>query len=111
MLPLILGLMCGAPPTEISRLMSETTKRHQEAAEELRKREEARKAQIRYEREKFDSVVDDLYEELEKYEYLVGSENMQERLIDSLDNVCYSLKIDRVVFFEALLKELKDYFD
>jgi alanyl-tRNA synthetase len=95
MLPLILGLMCGAKPQEISRLMDETTKRHQEAAAELRKKEEAKKAQIEYEREKFEAVIDEVYEELEKYECLVGSENMQERLLDELDNVCYKMKIDR----------------
>lgn len=111
MLPLIIGLMCGANTTEISRLMSETTKRHQEAAEELRKKEEAKQAQITYEREKFEAVIDNVYEELEKYEYFVGSENMQERLIDEIENVCYSMKIDRVEFFETLLKKLKEYRD
>ena len=111
MLPLILGLMGGAKPPEISRLMDETTKRHQEAAEELRKKEEAKKAQIEYEREKFEAVIDEVYEELEKYECLVGSENMQERLLDELDNVCYKMKIDRVEFFEMFLKGLRDYYD
>lgn len=111
MLPLILGLMCGAKPSEISRLMSETTKRHQEAAEELRRKEEAKKAQIKYEREKFESVLDGVYEELEWHECIVGSENMQERLIDTLGNVCDSMKIDRVAFFEKLLCELKSYYD
>ena len=111
MLPLILGLMCGAKPPEISRLMDETTKRHQEAAEELRKKEEAKKAQIEYEREKFEAVIDEVYEELEKYECLVGSENMQERLLDELDNVCYKMKIDRIEFFEMFLKGLRDYYD
>lgn len=111
MLPLILGLMCDAEPVEISRLMDETTKRHQEAADELRKKEEARKEQIKYERERFDELFDDLYEELEKYEFFVGSENMQERLLYEVENVCYTLKIDRVLFFEELLKNLKIYYD
>lgn len=111
MLPLIIGLMCGAKPTEISRLMSETTKRHQEAVDELLKKEEAKKAQIEYEREKLEAVLDEVYEELEKYEYFVGSENMQERLLDELDNVCYKMKIDRVEFFEIFLKGLREYYD
>lgn len=111
MLPLIIGLACGANPSEISKLMSETTKRHQEAAEELRKKEEATKAQIEYEREKFESITDQLYEELEKIEYFVGSESMQERLIDSLDNVSYTLKIDRVLLFETMLEDIRNYRD
>ena len=111
MLPLILGLICGAKPDEISKLMSETTKRHQEAAEELRKKEEAREEQINYEREKFEAVVDRLYEELEKIECFVGSENMQERFINSLENISYKLKIDRVLLFEAMLEDIEDYID
>ena len=111
MLPLIIGLTCGAKPSEISMIMSETTKRHQEAAEELRKKEEARKAQIVYERERFEAVIDLLYEELEKIEYFVGSESMQERVIDSLENISYKLKIDRVVLFETMLEEMKNYRD
>jgi len=111
MLPLILGLMCGASSSEISKLMSETTKRHREAAEELIKEEEAKNAQIVYEREKFNSILDNLYAEFEEWEYFVDSESMQEEILNMLEDMCYSLKIDKIMFFELLLKKIKDRCD
>jgi DNA-binding transcriptional MerR regulator len=114
MLPLIRGLISGASPTEISRLMDETTEYNKRITEKRKKIEEEKQAKIKQrleEEEKIDDLIGGIFERLDGLNRFNGADRTQEIMMDGIDSVCEKMKVDRVVFYNKFKSYLDNYYD
>jgi len=115
MLPLILGLMSGAPSSEISRLMSETTEHHKKEADEIQKLEEESKRKRREEYQRFTEIEDNVLDTFVKYNTRCVNSNdpdlISEPIFNCLEYTCDKLKIDKILFYTTFKKYFDEYWD